>query len=393
PTPSRNLEVRPYAIAGTRTDLVSDPAIDNDGYADAGLDVKYGITENLTADLTFNTDFAQVEVDEQQVNLTRFSLSFPEKREFFLESRGIFDFGAGAGGGGGGGGGGVPTLFYSRTIGLQDGQEVPILAGGRLTGKVGAFDVGLINIWTEDEPAAEVEDTRFSVLRLRRDVFSRSAVGILVGERSRSLVGTGRNLTWGADGFFGLTDELSVQGYYAGTDTPDLDGLAASYAGAANYAGDRWGGSIDHLVVGEDFNPEIGFVRRRNFRQSSASGRFSPRPASIDWIRQLTFQADVTYIENERLGFVESRDLGGRFSADLENGDQFSVGFNRTYENLVEPARISGAILPPGRYTSPEVQASYRFGPQRRFSGGLSFRRGDYFGGTLTSAGLNGGRF
>jgi hypothetical protein len=202
----------------------------------------------------------------------------------------------------------------------------------------------------------------------------------------------GRNLTWGADGFFGVTDELSLQGFYAGTDTPELEGLAASYRGMASYAGDTWGASLDHLVVGNDFNPEIGFVRRRDFRQSSASGRFSPRPQSISWVRQFTFQADVNYLENERFGYVESRDLGGQFSTLLENGDQFSVGYNKNYENLVDPARISGATIPVGRYSSPEVQASYRFGPQRRFSGGLSVRRGDYFGGTLTSAGFNGGR-
>ncbi|HUE95182.1 MAG TPA: DUF5916 domain-containing protein [Longimicrobiaceae bacterium] len=394
PPPSRNLEVRPYAIAGSRTDLAANPRIDGEAYADAGLDLKYGITQNLTADVTFNTDFAQVEVDEQQVNLSRFSLFFPEKREFFLEGRGIFDFGAGAGGGGGGGGGrgGAPTLFYSRTIGLQGGEVVPILAGGRLTGKLGSTDVGLINIWTGDAPSAGAEDTRFSIVRLRRDVFSRSGVGVLFGDRSRSLAGPGANRTWGADGFFGLTDDLSVQGYYAGTDTPGRDGLAASYRGAIAYGGDTFGANLDHLVVGNDFNPEIGFVRRRDFRQTSASGRFSPRPRVISWIRQLTFQADVGYLENERFGYVESRDWGTQFSAQLENGDQFSMGYSENYENLVGPARISGATIPAGRYSSPEVQASYRLGPQRRYSANLSLRRGDYFGGTVTSAGLGGGR-
>ncbi|HSH74595.1 MAG TPA: DUF5916 domain-containing protein, partial [Longimicrobiales bacterium] len=185
PPPTLNLEVKPYAIAGSRTDLGVDPRVSNDGYADAGLDVKYGVTENLTADFTFNTDFAQVEVDEQQVNLTRFSLSFPEKREFFLESQGIFDFGGGGGGfrgGGGGGGGGrgggsAPTLFYSRSIGLEEGKAVPILGGGRVTGKVGSFDVGLLNIQTTEgrewlnvagakDSDTGADPTSFSVFRL-----------------------------------------------------------------------------------------------------------------------------------------------------------------------------------------------------------------------------------
>src|SRR5690606_18576926 len=126
----------------------------NDVYGDVGVDAKYAITQNLTLDLTVNTDFAQVEVDEQQVNLTRFNLFFPEKREFFLEGRGIYSFGSGGitGGGGGGGGGSAPTLFYSRRIGIQGGDPVQVLGGGRLTGKIGAFDIGAINIQTAEEP-------------------------------------------------------------------------------------------------------------------------------------------------------------------------------------------------------------------------------------------------
>jgi hypothetical protein len=163
PPPSRSLEVKPYGISGLRTDLTAEPALSNDGYADAGLDVKYGITPNLTADFTYNTDFAQVEVDEQQVNLTRFSLSFPEKREFFLESQGLFNFGSGgisgrSSGSGASAGGrssrsaAAPTLFYSRQIGIEGGLPVPILGGGRVTGKVGSFDVGLVSIQTDDAP-------------------------------------------------------------------------------------------------------------------------------------------------------------------------------------------------------------------------------------------------
>ena len=165
PGASNNLEVKPYGIAGLTTDLAASPPTMNDGDGDVGVDVKYGITQNLTADLTYNTDFAQVEVDEQQVNLTRFSLFFPEKREFFLEGQGIFDFARGggpsardsalrqrgSGGRGNSGGGNAPTLFYSRRIGLEDGAIVPIVGGGRVTGKIGAYDVGLLNIQTDEE--------------------------------------------------------------------------------------------------------------------------------------------------------------------------------------------------------------------------------------------------
>ena len=283
PPPSRNLEVKPYVISGLETNLVATPQIDRDGYADAGLDIKYGITENLTADLTFNTDFAQVEVDEQQVNLTRFSLFFPEKREFFLEGRGIFNFGSGGigGGGGGFGGGGAPTLFYSRQIGLEGGQAVPILGGGRVTGKVGSFDLGLISIQTNDsrpfdlgslsrDREVQAESTNFSVFRLRRDIFSRSSIGVLFENRDKAVASTGSNQAWGVDGSFGLSDELSLLAYYAQTRTEGLEGLDVSYPRSAQLRRGRVGGqhqpppgrcglqSRDRLRAQEGLPPDVG---------------------------------------------------------------------------------------------------------------------------------------
>jgi hypothetical protein len=419
PPMSRNLEVKPYAITGYQRDLVATPAIDHDGYGDAGLDVKYGITESLTADLTFNTDFAQVEVDEQQVNLTRFNLTFPEKREFFLESRGIFSFGSGGqmggfggggggggggGRGGGGGGGGTPQLFYSRAIGLEDNVPVPILGGGRVTGKVGAFDVGLLSIQTGDANGSDgdgitkferdvgAESTNFSVLRLRRDVFSRSTVGVLFENRSRSLSGSGSNQAWGVDGSFGITDEWSFLGYYAQSRT---DGTTSrhhvSYRSQLSYNGDVWGGSVDHVLVENAFNPEIGFVRQADFRQTSGSARFSPRP-DIPGVRQLNFSVDADYLENARTGLVESKGYGGSASVELNNQDRFNVSWAHNYENFVQNERISGATILAGRYENPEWRIGLNLGPTRRVQGGLSFRRGDYYGGTITSLGLNGAR-
>jgi hypothetical protein len=269
---------------------------------------------------------------------------------------------------------------------------VPILAGGRVTGKVGSFDVGLISLQTDEAPSVGAGSTNFSVVRLKRDIFGRSSVGAMFENRSRSVTGQGSNQAWGVDGSFGLTDELSVLGYFSKTKTDGLTGLDESYRGQISYNADKWGGSVDHLVVGNDFNPEIGFVRRRDFRQTAASGRFSPRTQSISWMRQLTFQSNLNYLENERAGYLESRRWGGQFSAQFENSDQFSVGYTDNYERLVQDARISGAIIPAGRYSFADVRLSYRMGPQRRFSGNLSVRRGDYYGGTLTSAGLGGGR-
>ena len=403
PPPSRNLEIKPYAISGLTTNLTADPAVSNDVSADAGLDIKYGLTENLTADLTFNTDFAQVEVDEQQVNLTRFSLFFPEKREFFLENRGVFNFGRGgnvAGGGfrgggggfggpGGGGGGGAPTLFYSRQIGLQDGVPVPILGGGRVTGKIGSFDLGVVGIRTRYDSAVEAEVANFTVLRLRRDIFARSSIGVLFEDRSQSVLAEGSNQAYGFDASVAPHENVSLITYYARTRTDGLEGNDESYRARFQYGGDTWGGSADHLLVGDDFNPEIGFVRRKGFRQSSLSARFSPRPESISWVRRLNFQGDLEYVENERIGFVESRSAGGRFQSELESGDMLSVDYTDSYENLIEDTEITGAMLPAGRYSFRDLQVNYTFGPQRRISGGVSARRGSFYSGDVTSLRLN----
>jgi hypothetical protein len=390
PPPSRNLQIKPYAIGGLKTDLTVQPEIRNDTDGDGGLDVKYGITENLTADLTYNTDFAQVEVDEQQVNLTRFSLFFPEKREFFLEGRGIFDFAPSPGGFGGGRS--APTLFYSRRIGLQGSDVVPIIGGGRMTGKLGSFDIGALSIQTDDEPAVGAESTNFSVLRLRRDILSRSSVGVLFENRSKSATAPGSNQAYGVDASFAFLGDASFVMSYAKTRTEGREGNDESYQARFGYAGDEWGLQASHLLVGDDFNPEVGFVRRRDFRRSSLSGRFSPRPASIAWIRQISLQASVGYVENERGGFLESRDRGGSLGIDFEGGDSFSFDYTDSYERLVGETPISGARIPAGRYGFHDFQASYSFGLQRRVSGVLSVERGTFYTGHVTALGIGRGR-
>jgi len=395
PPAGRNIEVKPFATSGLRTDLSADPGVRNDLYGDVGLDVKYAITQNLTADFTVNTDFAQVEVDEQQVNLTRFSLTFPEKREFFLEGRGTFNFGtSGIGGGpGGGGGGGAPTLFYSRRIGIQGSEPVSILGGARVTGKVGPFDIGALSIQTADEPEIGAESTNFTVLRLRRDIFSRSSVGVMLQNRSHSIrAEEGSNQAVGIDGSFGFSPELGLVTWYARTWTSGFDGRDDSYRTQLSYDGDLWGGNLGYLFVGDEFNPEIGLVRRAGFRQTSASARVSPRPTSIDWIRQVSLQSSLGYLENDRGGFLESRDRGARFQVEFERGDSFTANFTNRFERLAGPERISGTIMPAGSYAFSEYQLSYRFGPQRPYQGNVSVQWGSFYGGDRISVGVSQGR-
>ena len=396
PATGLNLDVKPFVTSRINTDRVLAPPVENDLMADAGVDVKYAVTQNLTLDLTVNTDFAQVEVDEQQVNLTRFNLLFPEKREFFLEGRGVYDFGIGrlgSSGPGGGGGSAAPTLFYSRRIGLQGSTPVQVLAGGRLTGKVGPFDVGLLSIQTAEDDAIGAVSTNFSVVRVKRDLFGRSSVGALFENRSASIAAPGEsNRAWGVDGAFGFNDEANLVTYYARSHTPHLAGNDQSYRARFNYDADLIGGTADYLVVGNEFNPEIGFVRRRDFRNSALNARFSPRPASIPWIRKMSFQGDLNYFENDRARYVESRDLSGQISLDLQRGDTFTVNATDTFEFLPRSERISGALFEPGRYAWVDYQVNYGFGPQRPWQGNLGVQWGGSYSGERFSLSLGSGR-
>jgi hypothetical protein len=401
PPAGNNLEVKPYAIGGLTTDKVATPVRTNDATGDAGLDLKYGLTANLTLDLTLNTDFAQVEVDEQQVNLTRFSLFFPEKREFFLEGRGVFDFGQGGtggffggGGGGGGRGGGNdrPTLFYSRRIGLDQGKEIPIVAGGRVTGKVGAFSVGALSIRTGADDSGEIPGTTFSVLRLKRDILGRSSVGALFTDRSIAASGGGANRVYGVDGSLNLTQDLQLGGYWARTETPRLAGRDESWQAALSYQADLFGFETSMLEVGDAFNPEVGFVRRSDFRKSAGSVRYSPRPASIDWVRKVTFDADVSYFE-DGLGRMESRRQSGSFQVEMESSDMFSIEAVREFERIDSRFPVAASLeVPEGRYTFTSYRASYTAGPQRRVSGGVSYQWGAFYHGSIRSLSVNQGR-
>ncbi len=395
PPAGRTIEVKPYGISSLQTNRTVTPAINNDAQADAGLDVKIGVTESLFADLTVNTDFAQVEVDEQQVNLTRFEISFPEKREFFLEGRDIYQFAistASAGGGGGGGGGNAPNLFFSRRIGLESGKLIPIRAGARVTGKLGAFDVGALSMRTAENEGLGVEATNFNVLRLRRDVLSRGSIGALFTQRSQSRVAEGSNETYGLDGNLSFRSDFFVSGYYAETRTSGLTTDDESYRGTFSYNGDLFGGSFAYLRVGDNFNPEVGFVRRRAFRESMANARFSPRPRS-DLVRRLSFQLGTDYIENDSTRQVESR--VHQVSAQLEfvSSESLDLIFSDTYELLDSNFRIAdGTILPPGRYSFRDVTAGFSLGAQRRFSGNLSVQHGSFYSGNKTTVALRGGR-
>jgi len=408
PASNTRFDIKPYGIGSAATDLTADPVFKNRGDGDWGVDAKWGVTQNLTADFTYNTDFAQVEVDEQQVNLTRFSLFFPEKREFFLESRGIFDFGTGprplgrgqgtsaggrgAGPAGQGGGTDAPTLFFSRRIGLEAGQTVPIQGGGRLTGKVGRFSIGALNIQTDNESVGNALATNFTVVRLKRDILRRSRIGGMFTRRSVSLTGNGANEVYGVDGAFSFYDNVNFNGYYSRTRTPGLQGDDTSYQGAFTYSGDLYGFQVDHLLVGDNFNPEVGFLRRDDFRRTFVAAQFSPRPRSLSTVRQFTWGGSLDYIQNgsEQL---ETRLVQARFKTEFENSDQFDIDILKSYELLTQPFEIaSNVTIPIGGYGFQDLFLSYSLGQQRRFSGSVFVQRGEFFSGDITAYGYRRGR-
>ncbi len=397
PPAGRTFEIKPYTFARSTTDRLRVPALSNDVDAQLGVDVKYGITANLVADFTYNTDFAQVEVDEQQLNLTRFSLFFPEKRDFFLEGRGIFDFGRGGASGGGGGGGlgsgvnsasATPFLFYSRRIGLNRGRVIPIEVGARVTGKVGKFGVGLLNIQSDDEPVTASPSTNFSVVRVKRDILKKSTIGgMFTGRTASNVPGASSNQAYGVDAAFGFFENLTVGGYYAKTETdaPGYDRNNDSFQGRFDYFADRYGARLEYLDVGDNFNPELGFIQRDNFQRSFASFRFSPRPKHLKGVRKLTFQGDFEHFENGA-GALETRVQVGKFVLERENSDIITAEATRDYEMIVSPFTVAtGIAIPAGSYSFDDVQFSYAMGAQRRVAGTIGTQIGQFWNGTIRS--------
>ena len=393
---SGTFEVKPYAIADLATDLGVTPRLLNEPGGTAGFDVKYGVTQGLTADFTYNTDFAQVEVDEQQINLTRFSLFFPEKREFFLEGQGIFNFGAGfeydpitSYFSGALFGGTAPVLFFSRRIGLNAGRTVPIHAGGRLTGKAGPYSIGLLDVQTGEEGSTGSLPTNFSVIRVKRDVLRRSAIGGMFTGRSVSTTDQGASYTYGVDGVFSFYENLRFNTYLAKTETPGLHGDDLSYQTELDYSGDRWSIRLERLGVGANFNPEVGFLRRDDFRRTFAELRYSPRPRSLRSVRRFLFQPSIDYI-TDGAGRLETRLQQLLLGAEFENGDRFFAGVTDNFEFLKRPFRIAqGVSVGVGGYSFVNTRVVYALGEQRSITGAITFDRGGFFDGEKSSVGYN----
>jgi hypothetical protein len=388
PAQAVNLELKPYAVSSLTTDRAARPAFSNDSKTQAGFDVKYGITRGLTADLTVNTDFAQVEEDLQQVNLTRFDLFYPDKRDFFLEGQGIFDFGGQASQNARNAT--VPILFFSRRIGLSGGQSVPVIAGGRITGKTGPYDVGGLVLTTADTPSAGAVRTTFSAARVRRNILRRSSIGFIATGRSPAALGQGIHATGGVDADFRFFDNIQATAYWARTSSAGR-GDDTSYRGRFAYNGDRYGVEAERVLIGPHFNPEVGFVRRGDIAVNAGSARFSPRFRPGHLLRRLSWQADLDYVTDAAGEVLEDRTLAGKFGIEFNSSDEVTITGTRQYERLPRDFTIArGVVVPAGTYSYDLLQASYVLAQQRMVSGSVSASHGSFYDGTRTTAGYNG---
>jgi len=396
PSSGANIELKPYAISRKFTDRLRTPKIEDRLRGEIGGDVKYAVTPNLTADLTINTDFAQVEIDEQQVNLTRFSLFFPEKRDFFLEGRGIFDFARGGTGVSSTNSADLPYLFYTRRIGLNNNAVIPISGGGRLTGKLGPWAIGAMNIGTESDAASSTQATNFTVLRLKRDVLKRSAIGVMATKRTTGTPLDAGNGAFGVDGTFQLSQELWASAYWASTSPPDSNlnlKETRSYQALVDYSPDKYGAHLEYLSIGRDFDPQVGFRRRTDINRSFGSLRYSPRPKHIKSIRKFTWTGSGEYVETGA-GNVDGRTVTGSFGTEFENSDVLTLSATNVYEFVRVPFTLAGssAAIAAGGYTYPSATVSYAFGSQRRASGTLSVQAGDFYDGTIRSVTIGAGQ-
>ena len=378
--PQRNLKLTPYVLgeALRRTDDTKTTAL-----GDFGADLKYSITPSVTLDLTYNTDFAQVEVDDQQVNLDRFNLFFPEKRPFFLENAGLFSVGQP----------GQLEVFFSRRIGIgESGGQIPILGGGRLSGKVGNnTNVGFLNIQTESVNATGTPSNNFTVARVRQDFQNRSNVGAMFVNRG----GTGNlagerdyNRSYAVDGRWGIGQAGTVSGFAAQTDTPGLEGDTHAFNMAANYDSERYQLRGGFTEVGPNFNPEVGFYARRGYRRSDTSVRTTFRPENplgiLEWFPHASHYTIWNFVTGQQETQYTHLDNG----IEWRNGYQVSTGVNLTKEGVLEPFEIfPGVTVPVDTYD--HAEAIMRFNTNRGAPVSFTFRAtvGGFFGGDRVQMG------
>jgi hypothetical protein len=376
--PGSNLRIKPYAVstfgqfAGGRRNLVGD----------LGVDAKYGLTPGLSWDFTYNTDFSQVEADEQQINLTRFNLFFPEKREFFLENSGIFAFG--------GSGRREFTqsddliLFFSRNIGLsEEGRPIPIRGGTRLSGRAGPWELGFLNIQQQEfgeEPAAN-----FTVARVRRNIFTSSDIGVMLVNKE-AVDSPYFNRVAGVDANFRFGQALSVYSFLAKSFTPGGGGDAKDMGGriGLNYENNVWDFRSAYTSVQEDFVDEVGFAPRLGIRKVSGfAGRLVRPERWRGLIREFSAHSNYEFVL-DREGTLETQSVNYHFSTRFQNSSWVEVGYETTLERFREDFLINRnrkIAIPPGGYRFSEWFLVARSDESKRISAQGRYRLGGFYSG------------
>lgn len=386
----RDIKIIPYVLGSLDKDFTrSGDQLKENG--DLGVDFKWGIRPNLTLDATANTDFAQVEADEEQVNLTRFDLFFPEKRPFFLENAATFQFGQPQ----------SVDLFFSRRIGLSStGVPINILGGGRLSGKVDGWNVGLLNIQTDVAENAVGTiigpANNFSVARVQREI-GRSSYGAIFVNRQ----GTGKhsldqdwNRAYGLDANVQMSPSQRFSAFFARTDSPGA--IGSDYAGRAfyNFTNNLWQISGGYSQVGKDFNPEVGFLPRRGFRRPEFRAFFQPQPKRITWIRRVA--PHVSY--NAYYGFDDKLQTSMAhihpFEIQPKQGGRFGWFVDNNRDHLSAPFTVYNRdgrriVIPVGEYSWWQHAFEYLHNPSARVTGTLRVRIGDYYNGDFKGFELN----
>src|SRR5688572_1373888 len=387
----RNFKLLPYVLGSANRNFT--PGATTEGDGDFGFDSKFGITPSLNLDLTYNTDFAQVEVDTEQINLTRFNLRFPEKRPFFLENSGLFTIGKED----------EIDLFFSRRIGLdEEGSLVPIKAGARLSGKVSGVNVGVLNMQTDDVGLAP--ENNFSVLRVSRELRNRSGIGAMFVNRSATgdlAQSSDWNRTYGVDARLGVGEHFTVAGFGARTETPGLTGRDFAYNVDSEYDDGKHRAGFEYGRTGEVFNPEVGFLEKEGgYSRVFVRYHETMRQQTIrDWgFRE--WQPHVQYTRYEYLdGGLNAAELHLDNHWDWENGNRIDTALQGSWEGFREPFEISpGVIVPVGEHGGLFYRMNAFTDRRKWVSAQLRWDVGTFLTGTQNSPSLNilvrdGGRF
>ena len=380
----RNLRIKPFLAASAVRGVGGDSF---DGDATAGVDIKAGITPSLTFDATINPDFAQAEADEQQVNLTQFSLFFPEKREFFLENAGIFYFGD------------IPRnsrsvarfrppeedllLFFSRRIGLSDaGEQQPLHGGVRLTGRAGGFTLGLMTMQSKDDDGRP--STNYTVARVRRDLFRSSDAGAIVISREPNGSSADFNRVVGVDTNFRFFRNLSINGFFARSESPGVTTDQDSAKASIGWEDSRKRLQTSIMKIGEGFRDDLGFVRRTGVTRQFYDGAWWPEPEVLKrrGIRRLEPHARA-WIYNDPSGELVSRSVHIANQTTWNNGSYMEYAFEPRVEAITRPFNISpGVFIPPGRYDWTQHLLLYEGDHSRALSGSIRYTTGGFWSGS-----------